>query len=131
VTAATNYTENLVLTWLLTGSAATRPTAWFVALHSADPGETGATSELSGNGYARVSATFTVSGTAPTTATNSGDVTFAAATGSNWAAATHASVWDASSAGNCLGKGALSSSVTINVGDNLKIPASNLNITLD
>jgi len=131
MTAATNYAEDLLLKWLLTAGAVTRPSAWYVALHSADPGETGASSELSGNGYARVSATFSVSGTAPTEATNSGDVTFAAATGSNWTAATHASVWDSLTTGNCLGKGALSSSVTINVGDNLKIPAGSLDITLD
>jgi hypothetical protein len=37
-TAKTNFAENLVATWMLTASAATRPTAWFVAPHSADPG---------------------------------------------------------------------------------------------
>ena len=41
-----DYAENLVLTWLLTATAATRPSAWYVALHTGDPGETGASNEV-------------------------------------------------------------------------------------
>src|SRR3954462_6777618 len=55
----------------------------FVALHTADPGETGtqATSEATYTGYARVAvarsgAGWTISGTAPTQAANAAAVTF-------------------------------------------------------
>ena len=67
----TDYTENLVLTYLLTTDSATRPTAWYVGLFTAAPSDTGGGTEVSGNGYARVvTGTITVSGTSPTNATN-------------------------------------------------------------
>jgi hypothetical protein len=128
MTAFTNYAENLVMTWLFTGSAATRPTAWYVALHTADPTEVGNVGELSGNGYARQSSTWTI---ASNEASNTGTLTFGPNTGSNWGTVSHVSVWDAVSTGNCLAKGALSSSVVINVGDSLTIAAGALDITLD
>jgi hypothetical protein len=128
MTAFTNYAENLVMTWLFTASAATRPTAWYVALHTADPTEVGNVGELTGNGYARQSATWTI---ASNEASNTGTLTFGPNTTTNWGSVSHVSVWDAVSAGNCLAKGALSSSVTINVGDSLTIAAGALDITLD
>ena len=35
------YAGNLVLDWLLSTAAATRPTTWSLSLHTADPGLTG------------------------------------------------------------------------------------------
>ena len=49
-----DYTENLVLTWLFTNSSATRPTAWYVGLFTAAPSDTGGGTEVTGNAYARV-----------------------------------------------------------------------------
>jgi len=80
----TDYTENLVLNWLLTTNSATRPTAWYVALFTAAPSDTGGGTEVSGNGYARkVTGTMTITGTT-TTATNAAAIEFAAARGGNW-----------------------------------------------
>lgn len=125
-----DYTENLVLTWLFTGDSATRPTAWYVGLFTAAPSDTGGGTEVSGNGYARkATGTITVSGTA-TTATNSAAIEFAAASGGNWGTITHAAVFDASSAGNMLAWAPLTTSRTINDGDVFRIPASSLTITL-
>lgn len=126
----TNYTENLVLTWLLTSGAATRPTAWYVALFTAAPSDTGGGTEITGNGYARVATgTITVSGTA-TTATNSAAIEFAAASGGNWGTITHAAIMDASTGGNMLAWAPLTTSRTINDGDVFRIPASSLTVTL-
>lgn len=126
----TDYTENLVLTWLFTGDSATRPTAWYVGLFTAAPSDTGGGTEVSGNGYARVATgTISVAGTA-TTATNSAAIEFAAASGGNWGTITHAAVFDASSAGNMLAWAPLTTSRTINDGDVFRIPASSLTITL-
>lgn len=126
----TDYTENLVLTWLFTGDSATRPTAWYVGLFTAAPSDTGGGTEVSGNGYARVATgTISVTGTA-TTATNSAAIEFAAASGGNWGTITHAAVFDASSAGNMLAWAPLTTSRTINDGDVFRIPASSLTITL-
>lgn len=127
----TDYTENLVLNWLLTTNSATRPTAWFVGLFTAAPSDTGGGTEVSGNGYARVSTgTLTVSGTSPTTATNAAAIEFAAASGGNWGSIGWAAIFDASTGGNMLAWAPLTTSRTINNGDVLRIPASSLSVTL-
>ena len=126
----TDYTENLVLNWLLTTNSATRPTAWYVGLFTAAPSDTGGGTEVSGSAYARVATgTITVSGTA-TTATNAAAIEFAAANGGNWGTITHAAIFDASTSGNMLAWAALTTSRTINDGDVLRIPASSLTVTL-
>ena len=126
-----DYTENLVLNWLLTTNAATRPTAWYVGLFTAAPSDTGGGTEVTGNAYARVATgTISVTGTAPTTATNSAAIEFAAASGGNWGTVTHAAIFDASTGGNMLAWAALTTSRTINDGDVFRIPASSLTITL-
>ena len=125
-----DYTENLLLTWLLTTSSATRPTAWFVGLFTAAPSDTGGGTEVSGSGYARVATgTMSISGTA-TTASNAAAIEFAAASGGNWGTITHAAIFDASSGGNMLAWAALTTSRTINDGDVFRIPASSLTVTL-
>ena len=129
MTALTNYAESQVIKWLMTNGAVTRPSAWYVALHTADPGEVGSTGELSGNGYARQSATFAEDTNG--LVDNDADITFGPNTGSNWGLVSHVSVWDALTTGNCLFKGALSSSVTINVNDSLKIAAGALDLSVD
>jgi len=42
----TTYGENLLINWAFNVDSVTRPTAWFVAIHTADPTETGATAEM-------------------------------------------------------------------------------------
>ena len=126
-----DFTENLVLTWLFTGSSATRPTAWYVGLFTAAPSDTGGGTEVSGSAYARVATgTITVSGTSPTLATNSAAIEFAAASGGNWGSITHAAIFDASTSGNMLAFAELTTARTINDGDVFRIPAGSLDITL-
>ena len=125
-----DYTENLVLNWLLTTNSATRPTAWYVGLFTAAPSDTGGGTEVSGSGYARMATgTITVSGTA-TTATNAAAIEFAAASGGNWGTITHAAIFDASTGGNMIAWSALTTSRTINDGDVFRIPAGSLTVTL-
>jgi len=126
MSAASNYTETLALTWLLTNSAATRPTAWHIALFTSDPTDAGTGTEVSGTSYARQSVTFTVSGD---TASNSATVTFPAA-GSNWGTISHVGVYDASSSGNLLFHGAVTTPKAIDTGDTFQITGGNLDITL-
>lgn len=125
-----NYTESLVLNWLLTTNAATRPTAWYVALFTAAPSDAGGGTEVSGSGYTRTATgTMTVSGTA-TTASNSAAIEFAAASGGNWGTITHAAIMDASTGGNMLAWAPLTTSRTINDGDVFRIPAASLTVSL-
>jgi hypothetical protein len=127
MSAKTDFAEHLVAVWLLSAGAATRPTTWFVALHTASPTETGTTAELTPGslGYNRQSVSFTVTND---TATNTALLTFGPCTTTNWGEITHISIKTASTAGNTLYHGALTTPRTINVGDSLTIAASALTI---
>jgi hypothetical protein len=126
----TDYTENLVLTWVFTSSSATRPTAWYVGLFTAAPSDTGGGTEVTGNGYSR-KATGTISGSGTaTTFTNAAAIEFDAASGGNWGSIGWAGIFDASSSGNLLAWSPLTTARTINDGDVLRIPAGSLSITL-
>jgi hypothetical protein len=125
-----DYTENLVLTYLFTNGSVTRPTAWYVGLFTAAPSDTGGGTEVSGSGYVRkATGTITVSGTG-TTATNSAAIEFAAASGGNWGTVTHAAIFDAETSGNMLAWAQLTTARTINDGDVFRVPASSLTVTL-
>ena len=128
MSAASDYTENLALTYLLTSGSATRPTAWYVGLHTADPTDAGTGAEVStsGTAYTRKTVAFTVTND---TASNSGTVTFNAAT-ANWGTISHVGVWDAASGGNLLFHGSVTSAKTIETGDTFQISTGNLDITL-
>lgn len=123
----TNDLETRVLQWALTTGSPTRPTAWYIGLFTAAPGEAGGGTEVSGGSYVREAATFTVTGD---TASNSAAIEWAAATAS-WGTITHVAVFDASTAGNMLVYAALTASKTIASGDILRIPAGDLDITLN
>lgn len=101
----------------------TNPANFYISLHSADPGLTGA-SELSGNGYARIAVSVaTGSWSAPAVngsvlqITNAIALAFAAATGADWASATYFGVWDALTVGNFKRGAALTTPKTVQVGD--------------
>ena len=124
----TNTFETTTLTWLFTANSATRPTAWYLALFTSDPTDTGAAgTEVSGGGYVREAVAFTVSGN---TATNSGAIEWDAATAS-WGTVTHIAVMDAASGGNMIASNALTSSKAIGTDDIIRVPAGDLDITLD
>lgn len=125
----TNSFETSVLTWLLTASSPSpaRPTAWYLGLFTAAPGESGGGTELSGSGYARQAITFTVSGN---TASNNAAIEFPTASGS-WGTITHVAVFDASTSGNMIAYASLTASKTIDTGDVLRVPSGDLDITLD
>lgn len=122
-----NTFENRVLTWVFTTGSATRPTSWHVALFTSNPAEDGSGTEVSGGDYARQSATFTVTGNA---ANNSAALEYPVATAS-YGTVTHVGVYDASTSGNLIAYAALTSSKAIDTGDVLRIPAGDLDITLD
>jgi len=124
-----NSTETLVLNWLLTGGTATRPTAWYLALYTAAPGEAGGGTEVTtvGTAYARQSAAFTVSGN---TASNTSAIEFPTAT-ATYGTVSHVGVYDASTGGNLIAYAALTTPKVIDTGDVLRVPAGDLDITLD
>lgn len=126
MSAASDYTENLALTWLLTSSSATKPSAWYLGLFTSATSDAGGGTEVSGGSYARQSVAFTVS---TSTASNSATITFPTASAS-WGTITHVAVYDASTSGNQLFHGAVTTSKTIDSGDTFQVTAGNLTITL-
>ena len=124
-----NSAETLVLNWLFTAGSATRPTSWYLALFTSNPDEDASGTEVStsGTAYARQSVAFTVSGN---TASNSAAIEFPTATAS-YGTVTHIGVFDASTAGNLIAYAALSTSKAIDTGDVLRLPANDLDITMD
>ena len=124
----TNAFETTTLQWLLTTDSVTRPTSWYIGLFTSDPTETGsAGTEVSGGSYARVAATFSVTGD---TASNTSGIEFSAATAS-WGTITHIGIMDASTAGNMIVHAALTASKTIADGDVFRIPTGDLDVTLN
>jgi hypothetical protein len=123
----TTIAEQRSLDWLFTTGAPTRPTTWYVSLHTGANGGAGAANELSGNGYARQAVTFTRSGQ---TVSNNALITFGPNTTTNWGTVTDACVWDSLTTGTCLAQGTLTSSVAYAVGDSATIAAGALTISL-
>lgn len=127
--ALSDHAENLLLNWLMTSGSATRPTAWYLALFTAAPSDSGGGTEVSGNGYSRQTIAFsTASGTGGTTS-NSADVSFTASGGS-FGTVSHVGIFDAASAGNLLWHGAMTASKTIADGDTLEFSTGNVDLTI-
>ncbi len=116
-----NYGENALLNSLRNVSFAVAAT--YIKLHTGDAGEDGTTN--------------------PATNTSRQQVTFSAASGGSMASSatvtwtnvsttetySHWSLWDAATGGNCLWKGALSSSASVTAGDTFQI--TSLTLTLE
>lgn len=119
--------ETTTLKWLLTADAVTRPTAWYIGLFTVAPSDAGGGTEVSGGSYARKSVAFTVSGNL---ATNSAAVEFDVAT-ADWGTITSVAVFDAVSGGNMIAYATLTAAKTISNGDVLRVPANDLDITMD
>lgn len=121
-----DYLESAILNHVLRNTSYTSPTTVYIGLSTASMNDDASGTELSGSGYARQSIAFD----APSSGacTNSADVDFPVATGS-WGTVTHYGIWDASSSGNMLAHGALTTSKTIASGDILRVGSGQVTIT--
>lgn len=129
MSALSDYAEALVLDWLMTAGAATRPTSWYVALFTAAPSDSGGGTEVSGFGYARQAVSFNAASSPGGTTDNSGALNFTASGGS-WGTITHVGIFDALTVGNLLWWGAITTSKTVDDGDTLTFSAGNITLTL-
>lgn len=145
-----NYLEKQILDWLFKRTAlATAPTNLYISLHSADPGDTGASELASTGAYARAAIPTDTNNTTHTnwsavdTATNppysrmsnAVAASFAEAT-ANWnggAAIQYFGVWDALTTGNFLFGGQIGggTGVVVLSGVTLSIPIGNIYHELD
>jgi len=127
-----NYAETLLLTWLLTTSSATRPTAWFASLHTDDPGETGANELSTGTDadYLRQSITFT------DPVTDSGEIlsnlqaSWTAAAGASNYTIKYVCIWDAATVGNVLVKAELVIPEDMTATDTFAVASTKYKVTM-
>jgi hypothetical protein len=124
-----NFLETEILDHVFGGAAYTAPSTHYLALFTAAPGETGGGTEVStsGTAYVRKSVAFTTTGN---TTSNTAAVEYPTAT-ANFGTVTHVGVFDALTSGNLMAYAALSSSKAIDSGDVFRVPAADLDITLD
>lgn len=125
MTALTNAGENLVLNWLLTAGAVTRPSTWHVQLHTGAPGEDG-TANVATNSTRQAVTFASASGGS---ISNSGAVSWTSVPASETYAAI--TVWSASSGGTALLYGNLTQSRAVTSGDTFTIPVGSLTVTAD
>lgn len=115
---------NSILNALCRNVAWSQPAAFWVKLHTGDPGAAGATNAATET--TRKQATF--SAAASGAITTSADLTW-----TNVAATetvTHISFWDASTAGTFLGSDALAASKALTAGDTFTISAGDIDLDL-
>jgi len=116
-----NYAELALLNTLRNTSFAVAAT--YVKLHTGDAGEAGTTNAATETTRKAISFSAASSGSMASSATVEWTNVAATETYSHW------SLWDASTAGNCLWTGALSSSAAVTAGDTFQI--TSLTLSLD
>lgn len=122
-----NYLELKILDAVLRGVVfSSNPQ--YVSLHTADPGETGA-SEVSGSGYARQQ--ITTAGWNAAVSGLSDNINAIAFTNLPAATITHAGLWDSLSGGNFLWGGPLNTSQVVAAGESYQLNPGSLDVTLD
>lgn len=127
--ALSDYAEKLLLDWSMTGGSATRPTAWYVALYTVAPSDSGGGTEVSTGGYARKTVAFAAATSGAGTTSNTGDVSWTAS-GAAYGTVVAIGIHDASSGGNLLWHGNMTASKTIADGDTLEFSTGNIDLTL-
>ena len=122
----TDYLEDKVLDHVFGGSAYTAPTTLYVGLFTAAPSDTGGGTEVSGGAYARQTAAFTVTND---TASNTSAIEYPTAT-ADYGTVVAVGIFDASSSGNLLAYGNLTTSKTVSTGDVFRFNAGAIDITV-
>lgn len=120
-----NFAENEIADWLGGNGAPSAVTNVYVKLHLGDPGE-----DCTANAAAhttRIEATFGAAA-GDGVVSNDADIEFPSLTAQE--TISHASLWDAATAGNALASGALGTAQDVNVDGLLRIPTGDLTITI-
>lgn len=123
------YLSNALLDHAFGEGAYTEPTT-YCALFTTNPSMPAGSGgvEVSGGSYARVALSGLMSAASAESITNGSTITFPTATGS-WGTVVGVGIYDASSGGNLLMAGPLTTSQTVNSGNTFSFLASNLTAT--
>jgi len=122
----TNYLESKLIDHFLGTTTYTKPATVYVGLFTVIPGEAGGGTEVTGGSYARQAATFGAASSGSTT--NSTNIDFA---GMPAATTVAIGIFDASTSGNMLLYGALTTNKTTDAGDTLRIATGSLSVSID
>lgn len=117
-----NYAELKILEHTTGKTSWTMPSTVYVKLHLGDPGEDCTANAAANTSRESASWASAASGAIATSATISWTNVSATETYSHW------SLWDASTSGNPLWSGALSSSAAVTAGDTFQITALTLSL---
>lgn len=118
------YSEQLTLDWMFNLGTPTRPTAWYIQLHTAAPTDAG-TSNVSTTIADR---TQYSGGWTRSAETVDNDAAWESSAATGGETITHCSIWDAVSAGNCLYVGDCTD-VTVASGVKVRFAAGTLDVS--
>lgn len=118
-----NYAELKILEHATGKTSWTMPTTLYVKLHTGDPGEDGTANAAANTSRQSASWASAASGSIATSATISWTNVSNTETYSHW------TLWDNSTAGNCIWTGALSTTASVTAGDTFQI--TSLTLSLD
>jgi hypothetical protein len=122
----TNYLENKLIDHFLGTTSYTMPADVYIALFTVAPADAGGGTEVTGGSYARQIATF--SGASSGATSNDSNIDF---TGMPAATTVAIGIFDASTSGNMLLYGTLTTNKTTDAGDTLRIATGDLDISID
>lgn len=129
---ASTYLANALYNHVYRNTSYTSPTQTYVALFTSSASlaalKAGTlTNEVSGGAYARVAVTWG----SPTDGDGAATTTTFTTASAGWGTIRYAAIMDASTAGNVLEYGQLTSDVTINTGNTFQFNASAMTATVD
>lgn len=122
----TNYLENKLIDHFLGTTSYTMPAAVYIGLFTVAPTDAGGGTEVTGGSYARQTATFSAAASGATS--NDTNIDF---TGMPAATTVAIGIFDASTSGNMLLYGTLTTNKTTDAGDTLRIATGDLDISID
>lgn len=122
----TNYLEDKLIDHFLGTTTYTKPAAVYIGLFTVAPSDAGGGTEVTGGSYARQAATFSAASSGATS--NNSNVDF---TGMPAATTVAIGIFDASTSGNMLLYGTLTTNKTTDAGDTLRIATGDLDISID
>lgn len=130
MTALAPYAENAILEHLFKNTSLAVANAYIGYFNNSITDDSVPT-EVSGNGYARVQIDNKMGSASGGTITNTSAIEFPVASGGDHGTIVAIAIFDASSGGNMIAFGDLSSSRTVSDGDQLSIAVGNLSISID
>lgn len=122
----TNYLEDKLIDHFLGTTSYTMPAAVYIGLFTVAPTDAGGGTEVTGGSYVRQTATFSAAASGATS--NDTNIDF---TGMPAATTVAIGIFDASTSGNMLLYGTLTTNKTTDAGDTLRIATGDLDISID